>query len=132
MGSGGLGYRYYAYLDGARYKPPESPQDPMRALKLDKESNGYCPLCGYWSIATNVVINSKTGERGDKCLKCETIFEGSELTFTDSQMCKCGHRRNYHNEGFLNCETGQKVDNCQCMKYEPTNVTVTTSSKENV
>ena len=109
--------------------PPEKfkfseARDPMHAIKLDKESNGYCPLCGYWSISTNVVIDSKTGERGDKCLNCNTIFDASELTFIDSQVCKCGHSRNYHEKGYLSCVQGQKLGSCQCRKYEPTQVTI--------
>lgn len=101
------------------------PHDPMHAIKLDKESNGYCPLCGYWSIVTDVVIDSKTDERCDKCQNCGTVFDASELAFKDSQMCKCGHPRNYHDKSYLNCEKGHEFSNCQCQKYEPKQVTVT-------
>ncbi len=99
--------------------------DPMHAIKLDKEVNGYCPLCGYWSISTDVIIDSKTGERGDICQNCGTIFDASALAFMDSQVCKCGHPRNYHDKSYLNCKKGHEQSDCQCRKYEPTQVTIT-------
>jgi len=111
----------------------DEPHDPMHGIKLDKDSNGYCPLCGYWSIATDVIINSRTGEKGDKCQNCDAIFDASELVFCDSQVCKCGHPRSFHDKSYLSCKEGEKLVNCQCKKYEPTEVTVTPSSqKENV
>ncbi len=96
--------------------------------KLDKESNGYCPLCGYWSISSDVIIDS-TGKKGDKCQNCDATFEASELTFIDSKMCKCGHPRNDHNKSYLYCEKSQKSGSCLCQKYEPTQVTITPFSQ---
>lgn len=116
-------YRGYVFLSDVRTKFPEQ-HDPMHATKLGKESNGYCPLCGYWSIITDVVIDPKTGERGDRCQNCDTIFDASELTFTDSQICNCGHPRNYHNKSYLNCEKGHELQKCECQKYRPTQVTI--------
>jgi len=76
------------FFDNAKFKT--EPHDPMHAIKLDKESKGYCPLCGCWSINTDVIIDGKTGERGDKCQNCGTLFDASELVFVDSQECKVG------------------------------------------
>lgn len=105
-------------------KYPTESHDLMRAIKLGKESNGYCPLCGYWSIITDVVIDAKTGEKGDKCQNCDTIFDPSMLVLTDSQECKCGHPRSYHDKTYLSCEKGHQFQNCQCQKYRPTQVTI--------
>lgn len=119
VGKLGLG----GYAIDAKGEFPES-HSSMHAIKLEKESNGYCPLCGYWSTSTDVVIDAQTGERGDKCQNCEIIFEASELAFVDSQICTCGHPRNYHDKNYLNCEKGHELSNCQCQKYEPTQVTI--------
>jgi formate dehydrogenase maturation protein FdhE len=119
--------RFVIALDKTQF--PE-PHDPEHAIKLDKESNGYCPLCGYWSIVTDLVIDFKTGERGDKCQNCDTIFDASELVFIDSQVCKCGHPRIFHEKSYLNCEKGQELYNCQCKKYEPTQVTIVPLSQK--
>lgn len=121
MPSSALGTHSLAHL--RIDKIPES-HDPMVAIKLDRESNGYCPLCGYWSIITGMIIDSKTGEQGDVCQVCGTLFDVSELVFTDSQMCTCGHPRNFHDKTYLNCEKGHELQNCQCKKYRPTQVTI--------
>lgn len=109
-------------IDNVRNKIPQR-HDQSRAVKLGEASNGYCPLCGHWSIITNVK-NQETEEINDICSMCGTVFEPSGLTFTDSQMCTCGHPKDYHDKNALSCIKGKASSNCQCDKYKPTEVHV--------
>jgi hypothetical protein len=119
------GYDYYVFLSDLKYKVPENHNRP-RALKLEKESNGYCPLCGHWSIRTNVE-NVDTKEKSDYCPVCDTLFDASGLIFIDSQMCKCGHPKNSHEKSVLACKESA---HCKCEKYMPTQVTIKEALKQ--
>jgi formate dehydrogenase maturation protein FdhE len=121
-----LGLGSYGVLGAVRTQFFER-HDVAHALPLTKDSNGYCPICGYWSISTNIILNDKTGEKGDKCLICDTIFDASGLLFIDSQMCTCGHPKEYHDKNVSACIKGKELSGCNCEKYEPTEVTVKVS-----
>ena len=97
--------------------------DQSRAMKLEKSSNGYCPVCGHWSIITNLE-DAQTRQKYDFCFVCETLFDSSGLSFTDSQVCSCGHPKEYHDRNALACTKGRASVNCHCDKYKPTQVHV--------
>jgi hypothetical protein len=122
MSGGSGGYDYYVWLSEVRYKTPEQ-HDKSRALPLGKESNGYCPICGYWSIRTNVE-NIENGEKSDYCNICGTLFDASGVIFIDSQKCICGHPKDYHGKMALSCIKGKESLNCQCEEYRPTEVII--------
>jgi hypothetical protein len=123
--------RNYPFLSHVRGNYPEAPPHyQSRAVKLEAESRGFCPLCGYWVISTDVVINEVTGERGDKCLICETLFAPSALEFIDSKICKGGHPKDYHEKNAMSCVKGRERDNCECKKYEPTKVTIKKAAEQ--
>ncbi|MGD6809596.1 MAG: hypothetical protein ACQCN3_07855 [Candidatus Bathyarchaeia archaeon] len=103
--------------------------DEPRAIPLTKASNGYCPICGYWSISTGIIINNQTNEKIDKCLVCNTIFGPSGLEFVDSKICECGHPKEFHEKDALSCVKGKEATNCQCNKYRPTKVTAKNNLK---
>jgi formate dehydrogenase maturation protein FdhE len=115
-------YGYYVWLSDSKFIEAER-HDVPRGLKLEKESKGFCPICGHWSIRTNVE-NVETEEKSDYCTICDALFEASGLEFIDSQMCTCGHPKNYHERNALSCIKGKELVNCQCEKYNPTEVTI--------
>ncbi len=134
MVGGGRNLGYGAYVVGVAAKQAveeqnSEPYDEPHAIPLTKESNGYCPICGHWSISTGMIGNDKTGEKIDKCLVCKTIFDPSGLEFIDSQTCECGYPRDFHEENVLFCVKGKELENCQCNKYRPTQVTVKSTLK---
>jgi len=96
-------------------------------LKLTKESQGYCPKCGHWAINTGTTgVNN---QKIDKCSVCDTIFTFSGLEFLDSQQCKCGHPRSWHDRSICSCERGRIRVNCECKKYQPTSVVIIENNK---
>jgi len=115
-------YSYYAWFDEVSYKESEH-HDLPRGIKIGRESNGYCPVCGHWSIRTNIK-NAETEQVSDLCTVCQTLFEASKLKFIDSKICTCGHPKNFHENNALSCVKGKKMNGCQCEKYQPTSVTI--------
>jgi len=109
-------------IDAVRDEIPER-HDQSLAIKLEKSSDGYCPVCGHWSIITDIE-DPENEEKYDICFICGTVFDASGLSFTDSQMCTCGHPKNYHDMSALSCTKGKALVNCQCDKYKPTEVHV--------
>lgn len=131
MPTGGpFGLRVYGILGAVKTEFPGQPHDVARAMPLTKESNGYCPICGHWSIITNVLVDEATKIKGDICRVCNTVFDVSELEFIDSQTCTCGHPKSDHENDALSCIKGKELENCQCDKYRPTEVKVKESPIE--
>jgi hypothetical protein len=91
---------------------------------------GYCPICGHWSISTDIIVDSKTNVRGDRCFVCSTIFDISGFVFIDSKVCSCGHPKSYHEHDALVCMRCKETGNYPCKKYRPTEVTIKEIAKK--